>query len=266
MRIGSVLLVSCLCAAPAAAQVSVEVSPLRVEMNAGPGGASTQAITLRNDASQPVRVRATLTDWDLSRDGTPQFDGADRAGRFSATSWVRVAPPEQVIEPGATATVRFSLTVPQEVASGGYRTSILFDFGPGDGDLAPRARAVSFRGRVATMLYVNVGEPLASAELMDVSIRAQEGETQVIALLKNSGRRSLRTKGTLVVTSSNGQPVREVDLPDVPVLPESEREVAIPVGGREKGPLAAGDYRIELKIDLGLPALIVGETQLKIPR
>jgi hypothetical protein len=235
-------------------------------MDAGPGSSTTQAVTLRNYGKQPVRVRATLTDWDLSRDGTPQFEGAEQGGRYSATAWVRIAPPEQVIEPNAEATVRFTLTAPPDVAPGGYRTSILFDFGPGEGDPLARSRAVSFRGRVATMLYVNIGRPAGSAELLDISIRAIETDTQIVALLKNSGRRSLRTKGTLVVVNGAGQPVRELPLPDVPVLPESEREVAIPVAGREHGPLPDGDYRVEVKIDLGLPALLVGETQLKVGR
>jgi hypothetical protein len=266
MKTAAIVLVSCLCASPALAQVSVEVSPLRVEIDAGPGSTTTQAITLRNYGKQPVRVRATLTDWDLSRDGTPQFEGAEQGGRFSATGWVRIAPPEQVIEPDAEATVRFSLTVPQDTAPGGYRTSIMFDFGPSDGDPLARSRAVSFKGRVATLLYLNIGKPAASAELLDVSIRATDGETQIIALLKNSGRKSLRTRGTLVVSNGAGQPIREVPLPDVPVLPESEREVAIPVAGREGASLPSGDYRIELKIDLGLPALIIGETHLKVAR
>jgi hypothetical protein len=30
--------------------------------------------------------------------------------------------------------------------------------------------------------------------------------------------------------------------------------------------LAAGDYRLELRMDVGLPALLVGETSLKVPR
>ncbi len=62
----------------AAAQVSVEVSPLRVELQAGPGSTTTQPVTLTNYGKETVRVRARLTDWDLTRDGTPQFEGADR--------------------------------------------------------------------------------------------------------------------------------------------------------------------------------------------
>jgi hypothetical protein len=51
----------------------------------------------------------------------------------------------------------------------------------------------------------------------------------------------------------------------VPVLPESEREVAIVAFEAEK-PLPPGEYRVEVRFDVGMPAVIVGETTLKVPR
>jgi hypothetical protein len=55
-------------------------------------------------------------------------------------------------------------------------------------------------------------------------------------------------------------------VPDVPVLPESEREVAITLSPADAAqPLAPGEYRVEVKIDVGVPALLVGETTVTIP-
>lgn len=254
-------------AGPAAAQISVEVSPLRVELAAVPGSTTTQAITLTNAGKEAVRVRATLTDWDLSRDGAPQFEGAVVGGPYSATAWVRIGPPEQLIEPGMEATVRFSLAVPAGVAPAGYRTGVLFEFSPGTGDPVARAREVLFKSRVATLIYVNVGQPTVAVELIDLRSRSAGALTEIVAVLKNTSRRSVRTKGTLSVYDQSGKVVREVAIPDVPVLPESEREVAIVVtdGGKQPA-LPAGEYRIEVRIDVALPALIVGETTLKVPR
>ena len=87
---------------------------------------------------------------------------------------------------------------------------------------------------------------------------------QIIAVLKNTSRRTVRTKGTLTVYDQSGAAVSQSIVPDVPVLPESEREVAIPAINPDKPSLPAGDYRVEVKIDVGLPALIVGETTLKV--
>ena len=251
----------------AAAQASVEVSPLRVELQAAPGSSTTQGITLTNQGKEAVRVRATLTDWDLTRDGTPQFEGAEIGGRYSATAWVRVAPPEQVIDPGATATVRFNLTVPPEVDPGGYRTGILFEFEPASRAVATR-REISFKSRIATLIYVNSGTPPVATELVDLRVRPTAAGVDVVAIIKNSGRRTVRTRGTLVLFDASGAIASENTVPDVPLLPESERELSVPVSvASPKGTgLAPGIYRAELKIDLGQPALIVGETSVQISR
>jgi P pilus assembly chaperone PapD len=254
-------------ATEALAQISVEVSPLRVELQAGPGSTTTQGVTLKNGGSDPVRIRATLSDWDLSRDGAPQFETTLPDGRFSATRWVRLAPPELVVEPGREATVRFNLTVPPGTPPGGYRTGILFEFAPASGDATIGGRAVAFKSRVATLIYVNIGQPAVDAELTDLTVRTNQAGTQVIATLKNTSRRSVRTKGTMVLFDDAGKAVRQVTVPDVPLLPESEREVAIAAVDGEKHPqLPPGTYRVEVRIDVGLPAVIVGETTLKVGR
>jgi P pilus assembly chaperone PapD len=255
-------------AAPASAQVSVEVSPLRVELQTAPGGTTTQPITITNYGNAPIRVRGAITDWDLSRDGTPQFEGVEPGGRHSASEWLRLAPPEQVIEPGKSATVRFSVAVPADVAPAGYRTSVLFQFDPVSADPAGRSREVTFKSRVATLIYINIGTPPVRAELTDLQIRNEEGAVQIVAVLRNTSRRSVRTRGSLVLHDESGALAREIPVPDVPVLPESERELSIPVIGGEGGgaPLTPGTYRVEVRLDLGLPALLVGETVLKVER
>jgi hypothetical protein len=265
-------------ASPVSAQVSVEVSPLRVELQAGPGSTTTQPVTLTNHGKEAVRLRATLTDWDLTRDGTPQFEGAEVGGRYSATSWLRIAPPEQVIQPGASATVRFSAAVPDTVEAGGYRTGILFEFESAAGPLFSPKRELAFKSRIATLIYIDTGATPVVTELLDVRVQPTAAGVDIVATVKNSGRRTVRTKGTLVLYDAAGSVAREAAVPDVPLLPESEREVAVPValsagsgqalstssGQALAAPLAPGLYRAELKLDLGLPAIIIGETPVRI--
>lgn len=251
--------------------ISVEVSPLRMELTAGPGSTTTQAVTITNTSGDAVRVRARLTDWDLSRDGSPQYESAEVSGRFSATAWVRVAPPETIIEPTKQAIVRISLAVPTSVQPGGYRTGVLFEFAPASGEPVARARSVMFKTRIATLVYVNIGQPPMTAELIDLRQRTVgapgQQMLQVVASLKNTGRRYVRTKGTLVVHDSGDKVVRELPVPDAPLLPESERELAIAVvDPAKKIALPPGEYRVEIKLDLGMPALVVGETTIKVPR
>jgi hypothetical protein len=250
--------------APSAAQVSVEVSPLRVEIQTAAGGSRTQAISLTNTGKEAVRIRAAASDWRLSRDGAPQFETPEEGRAYSATGWIRIAPPELVLQPGAEGTVRFSLSVPQGVEAAGYRTGIIFDFSPASGDPIARAREVQFKSRIATLIYVSVGQPPAAVELTDLRIRTTPEQTLIVGTLANTSRRTVRTKGSLVITGASGVAVREVPVPDVPVLPESEREVVVVAIDKAASPLPPGEYRVELKIDVGLPTLLVGETTLKV--
>lgn len=254
-----------LAGSPAAAQTSVEVTPLRFELSPAPGSTATHAVTLSNTGKAPVRIRARLTDWDLSRDGAPQFEGAAEGGPYSATSWVRIAPPEQVIDTGKDGVVRFTVSVPSDVKPSGYRTGILFEFSPATGDRIARGGEVLFKSRIGTLIYLNVGEPPVTIDLTDLQVRTAPEQTHVIAVLKNASHRTIRTKGTLTLFDTAGKTITQVPVPDVPVLPESEREVAI-VAFEASKPVPPGEYRVEVRLDLGMPALIVGETTLKVAK
>jgi hypothetical protein len=263
IAVAAIALVSA--ALPAHAQVSVEATPLRIEVQAQPGGSYTQAITLTNPGTEPVRVRAAIADWYLSRDGAPQFQQPDATREYAAASWVRFAPPELVLEPGKQGTVRFTLTVPADVKAGGYRTGLLFEFLPmGEAAKAERGRQVIFRSRIASLIYVNIGQIDAAVELTNLLVKPG-ADTQIVAALKNTSRRTVRTRGSLMLYDRTGIAVATIPVPDVPVLPESERDVAI-IATEALKTLLSGDYKVELKLDLGMPALVVGETTLKVAR
>ena len=264
----ALVVVATLGSGTAAAQdlLSIEVTPLRVELTLKPGALHTQAVTLKNEGPKAVRVRARVDEWHLSRDGTPQFTFAEPAAPYSASAWVRVNPPEQVIRPGATATVRFSTTVPAGAKDAGYRCAVMFEFEPPDADPVAKTREVTFRGRVATLLYATVGSPKAAVELTDLEGRSLPNHAlEVVATLKNTGPVHVRSRGSAVVYDASGQPIRQLTVPNVPVLPESERELAIPTSKEGEASLAPGKYRVEVKLDLGLRELIVGETTIEVP-
>ena len=253
-----------LTARAAGAQMSIEATPLRVEIQAPPGGSHTQAVTITNPGQETVRVRTTLADWYLTRDGAPQFEAPTSDRPFAASEWVRFAPPEFTLEPGMKGIVRFTVSVPPGTEPGGYRTGILFEIAPPASDLA-KGRQVILRSRIATLVYVHVGQPAPAIELTNLEVRGTGEQTQVVAGLKNRSRRSVRTKGNLIVYDGSGTAIAQIPLPDVPVLPESERDLAINASDPAR-PLPSGQYRVELKLDVGMPELLVGETTLKVSR
>ena len=231
------------------------------------GASYTQAVTLTNQGSEPVRVRARLQDWFIAKDGTPQFDSPvpEIERPFVSASWLRVAPPEQVVQPGQQGIVRFTATAAPDAADGGYRAAILFEFGAAAADPVAARRAVQFRSRVATLVYMNVGKVTPAIELTDLASRHRPNEPPtIVATFRNAGRANVRTRGSVTLRDADGQIVRTVDVPNVPLLPLAEREVAIPATGDGQPPLAPGTYRVELKVDTGMPELVIGETTMTV--
>ncbi len=252
-------------ATAAHAQMSIEASPLRVEIQAQPGSSNTQAVTVTNPGQETVRVRATLSDWYLSRDGAPQFEAPAPDRPFAASDWVRFAPPEFTLEPGMKGIVRFTVTVPADVEPGGYRNGHSVRAHCRAAAEPIKGRQVVLKSRIATLVYVHVGQPPAAIELTNLEVRGTGEQTQIVAGLKNRSRRSVRTKGNLIVYDGSGTAIAQIPLPDVPVLPESERDLAISPSDPAR-PLPSGQYRVELKLDVGMPELLVGETTLKVSR
>lgn len=252
-------------ASTAFAQGSIEASPLRVEIQTDAGATHTQAVVLTNPGSAPVRVRTTIADWHLSEDGAPQFQDPLDGRPYAAASWVRFAPPEFRLEAGKQGTVRFTVAVPADAPPGGYRTGLLFEFLPEAPERSARGRQVILRSRIATLIYVNVGQPPAAVEMLNLQVRGTAKHTQIVAALRNSSRRTVRTRGTLTVSDASGLAVARIGVPDIPVLPESERELAVRAADALEA-LLPGDYTVELTLDLGMSALLVGETTLRVSR
>ncbi len=232
----------------------------------GPGGTFTQAVTITNDEKSPARIHATVEDFYLSKDGTPQFRPADATIPFSAASWMRLNPVEQVLQPGASGVVRFTITAPAGTPPGGYHGAIVFAVTP-PGTEGVVSKGVMFTTRVATIVYITVGSPKPAVDLVDVQGVEQRGKPPaVLATLKNTGSVHVRTKGTLTIYDKSGTVLRRIAVPDVPVLPQTERDVAIPTAEDGQAPLPAGDYKVEVRIDIGLPELLVGQTTVTIGR
>lgn len=246
--------------------LSVEVTPLRVELKMAPKATHTQAITLRNDSAAAVHVRVRVDDYWLSIDGTPQFKLATAGEPFSASGWIRTNPSDFTLRPGETTTVRATTTVPADTLEGGYRCGIMFEFDPPGTDPKTARKDMQFRGRVATIVYATVGAPKADVDLADLQVRPTDSPMpDVVALLANAGRAYIRTKGTLVISTMEGRRVRELPLPNVPVLPESRRELRVSTASQDP-PLPPGRYKVEIRVDVGLPALLVGETTFEVMR
>ena len=239
--------------------ISIGVTPIRVEHSVPAGGSLTDAITVANDDSSAVHVRVKVEDWSITQDGAVKFaPGGSQSS--SASSWIRVNPREFDLAPKQSQSVRYALTGPKEAVPGGYRAAIVFATIPRPKP-GEKEKRVMLEGRIATILYETVGKPVPSGEITNLSFKLNpEGKPEFLITFENSGKVHIRTRGEILIRDKAKKEVAKMPLPDVPVLPQSSRDLKATLEER----LLPGDYVAELIIDIGKKELLAGERKFSI--
>jgi P pilus assembly chaperone PapD len=252
----AVLLLPVVGAVPAAADISLDVTPLRLELKVEAGGEYTDAIEVTNLGDAPVRLKAYLQDWFLDEVGTPNFQTVGLQPR-TASPWVGAAPSDFLLDPGEAETVRFTVTVPGHATTGGYHASIMLETNPVQ-TLSPEERGVVIRGRVATILYVTVGEPEADVQIREMARLTREDGSEAVTLrLENTGGAFFRLAGALEMVAQDRDLLTSVELPDVPVLPGTTRTVTIDL------PEGVGNaFLARARIDVKGAGVLLGECRM----
>lgn len=240
------------------AEVSISVSPIRVEHLVKQGEKGTDMITVTNDGTASTRLKVSIDDWALTKDGNPTFMKVER-NPYSCAEWIRINPVDFRISPGQTKEVRYTVSVPEGIDDGGYRAAIIFETVP---DITPgeKIKRVFLRGRIVTILYEVVGKPIPKGHANSLKTKLKKDGIDFILSLQNTGKVHYRTKGTITVKDEKGERVFEIEIPDVPVLPESERDVRV---NYEK-PIPKGKYSAMAVVDIGMKELIGAETSFSI--
>jgi P pilus assembly chaperone PapD len=239
--------------------VSISVAPVRIEHNVPAGENVTEAISIANDDTLPVHIRVKIEDWTLTQDGAVSF-APGGTHPLSAASWIKVNPREFDLGSGQSQDVRYSLTVPKDAAPGGYRAAIVFATVPRPKP-GEREKRVMLEGRIATILYETLGRPVPSGEITNVSFKVSpEGEPEFLIAFQNTGKVHVRLHGGIQVRDKEGKEFGKAPLPDVPVLPQSARDIKVAFEGK----LPPGEYVAEVLMDIGRRELLSGERKFSI--
>jgi P pilus assembly chaperone PapD len=240
------------------AELSISISPARMEHRVNRGDQLTDIIQVTNDGGVPTRLKISLADWSISRDGNPAFFKA--AGMaYSCAGWFRINPVDFRIDPGQTRDIRYTIDVPPGSADGGYRTAIIFETVP---EVTPgqKAKQVQVRGQIAAVFYETVGEPVIAGSISGFRGEWKNNKSSFVLTMSNTGKVHFRSKGTIVIKDEKGNPLLSVAVPDEPVLPESERDIRINCDQV----IPAGAFTAEALIDIGKKELLGAITSIEL--
>ena len=239
----------------ARADLSLDVSPIRIHVSLHAGDEYTNSVRVQNSGLEPVRLRAYLQDWSLDEGGTPLFHPAGTEKR-TASLWIEAAPSDFLLEPGETKFVRFTAKVPKATPDAGYYGSLILESLPLDRSVQG-AMHMFVQGRIATMIYLTVGTPKRSAQITSL-LPVQRGDKRYVRLtVTNDGEDVIRLAGDMSIQAKAGTKGNPIPLPDVPVLPGSRRYVDLDL------PIAfSAEALARVRIDLDGIGELVGQCPL----
>lgn len=240
------------------AEVSFSISPIRLEMSGDPGGSYTDAVEVRNEGSEKVRIKVTMQDWRLTEDGTPVFEKA-KTEPHSCTGWLKINPVDFLLQPGEKKMARYSVTIPPGTKDGGYWGAFIFETVP-PVEPGQKAKAVAIKGNIASIIYVVAGKPQPAGDILDMRYKRGKDQDSISVKIKNSGAAPFRMKGNVSINDGTGKSVSVIDFPDAPVLAESTRTFTLPI--KEK--LPPGNYVSTATVDIGAKSVLAGDLPFQV--
>jgi len=228
------------------AQMSLVVSPIRVEHQGAAGASETNVIEVRNEGSKATRVKVYTEDWEMDPKGEVTYARAGK-GPYSCAPWIQLNPTDIRLEPGQTRQIRYTLTVPNVARDGGYRAVIVFEGMP-LAEAGPAQKRVAVHGRIGVVLYETVGRPEIKAQFKDFQVVPEKKGLAFKLTLVNQGNVHFRVKKSwITLKNSQGAEVAKVEIPDIPVLPGATRELVF----SKDLSLPKGAYLAEAVLDVG---------------
>ena len=118
-------------------------------------------------------------------------------------------------------------------------------------------------GRIGVVIYETVGKPEIKAAFNDFQVSPAKGKLTFKLALTNTGTAFYRIKKSWVtLKNSQGQEVSRIEVPDIPVLPGSSRNLEF----SKDLTLPAGEYLAEAVLDVGRSALLGSKKNFTIGR
>lgn len=215
-------------AATSANAVDVSITPLIREVSTKAGDTFTGSIEVKNESGTKQTFFPAARDFTSSSDtstGAPKFLETAGAPAQSLSSWTTFSKTSVEIDSKGSATIDYTVKVPEAAEPGGHYAGIFASTQAPD---VKDGSGVSIAARVGSLLLVTVaGDIRTSAEVTsfrtDKSIY-QSGPINFTASLKNSGNIHFKPKGTIDI--KNGTTVHSINFNENGgnVLPSSARD------------------------------------------
>lgn len=234
----------------------IGLSPPRLDLTVEPGETITETVTLLTDAVADQQIQVEISDFTLSPEGELTTLPAGSLD-YSSSTWMQPELGDFVLAGGEGRDFRVSVTVPNDASlEGTYHTMVFFTVVPPPNETD--GIGVITTTRIGLTIYVTVASTENnSAELIDFF--QDDDETMTFAVA-NTGNTVMRLGGQIELRNEAGETKYVVEVPDVPVLRESERDVTLDL----PADMEPGFYVALALVEDSRSGLLVGELPIEV--
>ncbi|WP_066379844.1 fimbrial biogenesis chaperone [Anabaena sp. CA = ATCC 33047] len=256
--------------APAKA-VNIGVTPPRFSINLSGNKTRTEAIRVLNLDSKPVELKVYVRSWQL--DENNQLQVIPPNSEQSLDQWIVFTPSKFTIPAGGAQTVRFAIRPRVQPRAGEHRAVIMIEEVPPANSKSKGVRVV---GKLGVAVYAYVGDIKRDGVLNSVNVDTKSNSVQASFDISSQGNAFVNLNGQYAIwpaaqypgaeatkpIGNLGQPNAKMpenvlaagSLPRTPVLPDSRRQIVLPINKT----LPPGNYVLDINGDLGGVAINKG--------
>ncbi|NTW15806.1 MAG: hypothetical protein HGA38_05625 [Candidatus Moranbacteria bacterium] len=210
-----------------ASDLRIVTSPLPINLSAKPGTSVTTQIRVKNDGSQPERLKMTLMKFSAyGENGAPRIMDGEPGDQF--LTWVEFPQPTFDIMPGEWKSVPMKITLPDSAAFGYYYAVV---FSRDSSAPVPEPGQTAISGGTAVLVLLDADVPGAKREAQVLSFSTGRTVYEFLpvdfnVLVRNSGNVHLAPRGNVFVgrVGSDDYDILEVNAEKGNILPDSNRE------------------------------------------
>ncbi len=211
------------------------VTPSRFELASNSGGLVRRSLKIYNLSARPQQYQVKTVDWQYSEAGQISFQ--DSLAADSCREWVRLERHSisVVPDPQQPRNYRFEIQVPPDAPDQECRLAIMIENLDSNVDarFADGAISMPIAGRIAVVVYLQVGEVASELQIGEVVVQESAHANLPAVQVRNQGSAHGRLDADLVAHSSTGDAVR-LSIATSPILPGQTRYMALtPEAGKQ---------------------------------
>lgn len=209
--------------APTEARTALEISPSLDNIVAIPGDVIQREMTVKNLADIPLPIKA----YTRSFVATDEFGGSDYPDDVSnaaAQHWFGLDTPDFILQPGASKTLKITISVPDRAEPGGHYATLFVE------SLVPKevlsASSLYLATRVGALYFFVVAgdvQEKGSVEKVELNSFYQHGPVIMTMTFKNEGNVHLQPVSKVTVKNWRGKVVYETKDSGKVTLPRKTR-------------------------------------------